>query len=125
MRREVEMNPVICLALVLAALSPPPEITGTIVDYNGKPVAGVPISVVAVNSEDQVTKKTVSESNGSFSFTGLAPGGYGLVAKTGSACAISDAIEVDIGFTSIVHLRLAKRWCYGSALHFAEPPVNR
>jgi large repetitive protein len=118
------MKLVICAILTLAALSPAPEVAGTIVDYNGKPVPGVPISIVAIDSEDQVTKKTVSESNGSFSFTGLAPGAYGVVAKTDSACAISDAIRVDIGFTSIVRLRLAKGWCYGPALHFAEPPVN-
>ena len=40
------MNVALCLALVLAALSPTPEITGTIVDSQGKPVAEISISVV-------------------------------------------------------------------------------
>jgi hypothetical protein len=118
------MNLVICLALALAALAPPPEIAGTIVDYNGKPVSGVTISLVGVISEDRLTKKAVSESDGSFSFTGLAPGGYGLVAKTDGACAMSDAIWVDVGFTRVVRLRLTKGYCNGPALHFAEPPGN-
>lgn len=104
------MNLVICLMLTLAILSPPPEITGTIVDTNGKLVSRIPISVVAITS-DRVIKRTVSESNGSFHFTGLAPGGYGVVANTGSACAISEAIRVDIGFTKVVRLRLTKGLC--------------
>jgi large repetitive protein len=119
---KAEMNLVICLAIVLAALAPPPEIAGTVVDYNGKPVSGVTISLVGVISEDRLTKNTVSASDGSFSFTGLAPGGYGLVAKTDAACAMSDAIWVNVGFTRVVRLRLTKGYCYGSALHFAEPP---
>lgn len=110
------MNLAICLVLTLAALSSAPEITGTVVDYNSKPISGVLISVVAINSESKVIRRTVSESNGSFSFTDLANGAYGLVARTDSACAISDAIEVNIGFTSVVRLRLARGLCQGPAI---------
>jgi hypothetical protein len=113
---------VVFLMLTLAVLSPAPEIAGTIFDYNGKPVSGVPILVVSINS-DQIMRKTVSESNGSFHFTGLGSGGYGVVAKTNSACAISDAIQVSIGFTSTVRLRLVKGLCQ-TPLHYAEPPAN-
>jgi Carboxypeptidase regulatory-like domain len=104
------MNPVICLILTLAALSPSPEITGTIVDYNGSLVASVPISVIALYA-NQTIEKTLSGSDGSFRFTDLAPGAYGLAAKTESGCAISDPIRVDIGFTTVVHLRLIKGLC--------------
>ncbi|HEY2473270.1 MAG TPA: carboxypeptidase-like regulatory domain-containing protein [Candidatus Cybelea sp.] len=104
------MNPVICLMLTLATLSPTPEITGTIVDYNGRLVSGVRISVVALYAS-QTIEKTLSGSDGSFHFTDLAPGAYGVAAKTDSGCAYSDPIRVDIGFTTVVHLRLIKGLC--------------
>ena len=107
---EVKVNLVICLVLTLAALSPTPEITGTIVDYHGDLVSGVPISVVALYA-NQTVEKTLSGSDGSFHFTDLAPGAYGLEAKTASGCAISDPIRVDVGFTSIVRLQLIKGLC--------------
>ena len=105
------MNLLACLILTVTALSPAPEIKGTIVDYNGRPVSGISISVVGLNSEQRVTETTQSGSDGSFSFTGLAPGSYGLRAKTELGCAISDPIHVDVGFTSIVRLRLIKGLC--------------
>lgn len=104
------MNVALCLALALAAVSPTPEITGTVVDDQGKPVARISISVVSLSSND-VIRKTLSKSDGSFSFTGLVSGGYGLEAKTDSACAFSDAVQVDNGFTSVVRLRLVKELC--------------
>jgi hypothetical protein len=113
------MNPVACLFLALAASSPAPEITGTIVDYNGAPVSGISVSVVGLTSDAdaKLTRKTLSGSDGSFSFTGLAPGAYGLEAKTDSACAISDPIRVDVGFTIAVRLRLVEGLC-GNAIAF-------
>jgi hypothetical protein len=104
------MNLVVCLILTLAALSPAPEITGTVVDDSGKPASGVSISADRIPSSD-VMQKTVSASDGSFRFTDLAPGAYGVEAKTDSACAFSDAIRVDTGFTSVVRLRLIKGFC--------------
>jgi hypothetical protein len=104
------MTVLLSVILTVAALSPPPEITGTIVDYQGKPVAKTSISVVLLSSND-VISKTLSEPDGSFRFTGLAPGDYGLEAKTDAACAFSDAIEVDTGFTAIVRLRMVKGLC--------------
>ena len=68
----------ICLILTLAALSPTPEITGTIVDYHSELVSGIPISVIALYANETV-EKTVSAPDGSFHFTDLAPGAYGLV----------------------------------------------
>ena len=108
------MNLVICLILALAALSPIPEITGTVVDDRGKLVSGISISVVSLPFT-QVIEKARSRPDGSFSFAGLARGSYGLEAKTESACAFSDAIQVDNGFTTVVHLRLVKGLC-GNAL---------
>lgn len=104
------MNVFLCLVLTLVAVSPAPEITGTIVDDHGEPVRGVSISAVALPSS-QIVAKTVSEPDGSFRFGDLARGGYGLEAKTDSACAFSDAIQVDDGFTSIVRLRLVEGLC--------------
>jgi hypothetical protein len=104
------MNLVICSILTLAALAPAPEITGTIVDYNGRLVSGVPVSVIALYA-NQTIEKTLSRSDGAFHFTDLAPGAYGLEAKTDSGCAISDPIRVDIGFTNVVRLRLIKGLC--------------
>ncbi|MGA8097153.1 MAG: hypothetical protein WB810_00690 [Candidatus Cybelea sp.] len=65
------MNLVICFILTLAALSPTPQITGTIVDYHRKLVSGVPISVVALYA-NQTIEKTLYGSDGSFHFTDLA-----------------------------------------------------
>ena len=104
------MNSVICLILSLAALLPTLEITGTIVDYHGELVSGVPISVVALYA-NQIVEKTLSGPDGSFQFTDLAPGAYGLEAKTNSGCAISDPVRVDIGFTTVVRLRLIEGLC--------------
>ncbi|MGB7048410.1 MAG: carboxypeptidase-like regulatory domain-containing protein [Candidatus Cybelea sp.] len=117
------MNVALCLALGLAALSPTPEITGTIVDYQGKPVAQTSISVVSLSSND-VISETLSNSNGSFSFAGLASGGYGLEAKTDSACAFSDAVQVDAGFTSVVRLRLVKGLCQNPISILRNHPVH-
>jgi Carboxypeptidase regulatory-like domain len=114
------MNLVICAMLTLVALSPVPEIAGKIVDYNGKVVSGVTISVVAIPS-NQVMEKTVSAPDGSFQISGLAAGAYGVEAKTDAACAISSAIPVSAGFTSVVQLRLIKGLCQ-SALEFVKPP---
>jgi Carboxypeptidase regulatory-like domain len=113
------MYPLICLIFTLAALSSTPEITGTIVDDNGRLVSGVPISVVALYA-NQTVEKTQSGSDGSFHFTDLAPGTYGLEAKTESGCAYSDPIRVDVGFTTAVHLRLIKGLCQ-NALSLARP----
>jgi hypothetical protein len=77
------MNLVICSILTLAALAPAPEIAGTIVDYNGRLVSGVPVSVIALYA-NQIVEKTLSGSDGSFHFTDLALGAYGLEAKTDS-----------------------------------------
>lgn len=104
------MNLFLCLILTLVAVSPAPEIKGTIIDDHAKPVAGISISAVALPSS-QVIASTVSGPDGWFSFAGLAHGGYGLEAKTQSSCAFSDAIEVDKGFTSVVRLRLVKGLC--------------
>lgn len=120
------MNLVICLILTLAALSPTPEITGTIVDYHGELVSGVPISVVALYA-NQTVEKTVSATDGSFHFTDLAPGAYGLDAETASGCAISDPIRVDGGFTSVVRLQLIKGLCQNpiAILRTARPILIR
>jgi protocatechuate 3,4-dioxygenase beta subunit len=104
------MNIVACLLLAVAAAAPIPEITGTIVDHNGKPVSGVTISVVAVTGSQDLSK-TVSAKDGSFSFSGLAPGYYGVEAKTSSACAMSSAIKATDGFTTFIHLRLTDGLC--------------
>jgi Carboxypeptidase regulatory-like domain len=117
------MNVLWCLILTLAALPPAPEITGTIVDDRGKLVSGISISVVSLPSS-QIIEKTLSGPGGSFSFAGLFSGGYGLEAEADSACAFSDAVRVDNGFTSIVHLRLVKGWCQ-TAVQFAEPGNRR
>lgn len=117
---------VFCIILTLAALPPAPEIVGKIVDYNGKAVSGVTISVVSAFAMDsgQAIKKTVSDSNGEFSFTDLGPGPYGIVATTNSACALSDTFGVSIGSTRVMRLRLIKGLCQ-SPLHFAQPPANQ
>lgn len=114
------MNLVTCCILTFAALSPAPEITGSIVDDNGKLVSGVPISVVALLA-NQTIEKTLSGSDGSFDFTDLAPGAYGLEAKTDSACAFSDEIGVSIGFTSVVRLRLVKGLCQSPVVLWNYP----
>lgn len=117
------MNLVICLVLTLAVLLPTPEITGTVVDYKGELVSNIPISVVALYA-NQTVEKTVSGSDGSFRFTHLAPGTYGLEAKTDSNCAYSVPIRVDTGFTTVVHLRLVKGLCGYPISDLAEP-ANR
>lgn len=117
-----EMNLVIGLMLTFVALSPLPEIAGRIVDNTGKAVSGVTISVVAIPS-NQVVGKTVSEKDGSFQLSDLAAGDYGVEAKTDSACAISNAIRVNAGFTSVVQLRLIDGLCKGS-IEFVKPPAN-
>lgn len=44
--------------------------------------------------------------------------------KVDSACAISNAIRVDVGFTSVVGLRLIKGLCQ-SALEFVKSPLSK
>ncbi|HEY1680583.1 MAG TPA: carboxypeptidase-like regulatory domain-containing protein [Candidatus Tumulicola sp.] len=104
------MNILTCLLLAVAALSPNPEITGTVVGDNGKPVSGVTVSVEPVIGGPDVGK-TVTAKDGSFNFSGIPGGYYGVLAKTSSACAMSSAIEAADGFTTVVHLRLTKGLC--------------
>jgi len=104
------MNLVMCLSLVLAVASPTPEILGDVVGDNGQAVPGVTISIVSLPSSQEASR-TESRADGSFDFTGLASGNYGLEAKTKSACAMSSAVSVHVGFTAIVHLRLIKGFC--------------
>jgi hypothetical protein len=104
------VNLILCLILTLAALSQVPEIAGKIVDDHGKIASGIPLTLILLPL-NQVVEKIVSAPDGSFSFEGLASGNYGLEAKTESACAFSDAIQVHHGFTSIVHLRLVTGFC--------------
>lgn len=104
------MNLALCFMLTLAALSPGPEIAGTIVDDAGKPVSGINVTVLSLPA-DRTMRRTLSAPDGSFSFTDLPPGVYGLSAKTTSTCAFSDAIGVNAGFTRIVRLRLVKGLC--------------
>ncbi|HEY1653521.1 MAG TPA: carboxypeptidase-like regulatory domain-containing protein [Candidatus Tumulicola sp.] len=101
------------IAYVLAAvsaLSTAPQITGSLVDYNGKPASKVAVSVVELPT-DRVVGKTISGTDGSFSFRGIASGTYGVEARTSSACAMSDAVTVNDGFTKIVGLRLIQHLC--------------
>ncbi len=63
------MNILICLLLAAATLSSAPEIKGTVVDHNGKPVSGVSVSVEPVTG-GQVMDKTVSSKDGSFEILG-------------------------------------------------------
>jgi len=113
------MNLALCSLLALAALAPAPEIAGTIVDSSAKTVAGVAVSVVAIPS-DRIVATTISGSGGTFHFTGVVPGAYGVTANTKAACAFSDAIRVDAGFTSVVYLRLVKGLCQ-NPIGFAQP----
>jgi hypothetical protein len=112
------MNVLICVLLALtvgtrpALSSTPPEITGTVLDYNGKPEAGVSISVVAVYS-GQVISKGTSLADGSFYFAGLPSGTYGIAATTSSACAFSTAIKAVAGYTTAIRLRLIPGLCKG------------
>jgi hypothetical protein len=104
------MNLVMCLALMVAVASPAPESLGDVVGDDGKAVPGVTISIESIPSSLEAAK-TVSRADGSFDFTGLASGNYGVEAKTKSACAMSNAASVHVGFTSILHLRLIKGVC--------------
>jgi hypothetical protein len=111
----------LALAMTLAALGPATEIKGTVVDSHGRPVRGVPVSAVELPSSN-IVATTVSGPDGSFSFAGFThSGGYGLEARTDSACAFSDAIQVDIGFTSVVRLRLIEGLCQ-NPVSFGSPP---
>ena len=119
------MNYVICIVLALASLAPAPEIVGKVVDDNGRAVPGVTISVVSplVMDSVHIIRKTVSDSNGDFSFTDLGPGFYGVEAASDSACAVSDAFGLSTGATRVVRLRLITGLCQ-SSLHFAQPPAK-
>jgi hypothetical protein len=112
------MNILAYLLLATATLSPSPEITGTVVDHNGKPVSGVSVSVEGITGGEDLAK-TVSAKDGSFNFSGLTDGYYGVVAKTSSACATSSAIKAADGFTTVVHLRLTDGACE-NPLNFVE-----
>jgi hypothetical protein len=110
------MTALICVLLALTVSagstvpSTAPEITGTVLDYNGKPKAGVPISVVEIYS-GHVVSKGMSLEDGSFYFAGLPSGAYGVAAKTSSACAFSTAINVTVGYTTGIRLRLIPGLC--------------
>lgn len=108
--RGGKMQVLLCWSLALAAIVQPPQVVGKIVDDRGNAISGVSISAVALPSS-QVTEETISGNDGSFHFVHLHYGSYGVEAKTESACAFSDAIQINSGFTSIVQLRLVKGLC--------------
>jgi hypothetical protein len=119
------MHFIVCVAFTLMAstVSPPSpnsptvsEIVGTILDFNGKPTAGVPVSILAIPS-NQIMQRGISEATGKCEFAGLPPGAYGVAASTSSACAFSPAVNVSTGYTTLVSLQLIKGIYNGSALH--------
>jgi hypothetical protein len=72
-------------ALMLLITSPvlAADLHGTVVQVSGKPVPGV--SVIARNQAEQMLQKSISDANGAFTMTGLAPGTYQFVIDAGKS----------------------------------------
>jgi hypothetical protein len=67
------MNFLIGIFLAVATASPAPQITGTVVDDNGKPVSGVSVSVEPVMG-GPVVAQVASQKDGSFTVSGIPSG---------------------------------------------------
>jgi protocatechuate 3,4-dioxygenase beta subunit len=110
-------------SLCLPARSGEPASTshvhGRLVDANGKPIAVAQVLLVSITTKT-VFAGAASATNGTFTFWGMEPGPYGIIAQKKMACAISHAISIAPGKTYDVVVRMpATGRCYG-ATHF--PP---
>jgi hypothetical protein len=92
-------------------------IRGRLIDGNGKPIAVAQVLLMSI-ATSTVFSGAASGSDGTFSFYGMKPGPYGIIAQKTPACAISHAIAIKPGKTYIVLLRMpSTSRCYG-ATHF-------
>jgi hypothetical protein len=102
------------------AATPPVKSTvrGRVVDGHGKSVVVAQVLLVSIQTKT-VFAGAATASDGTFSFHGMQPGPYGLIAQQRRACAVSHALSVKPGKTYSVLMHMASSsHCYG-AIHFA------
>jgi hypothetical protein len=90
---------------------------GRIVDGKGKPVVLAQVLLMAI-ATSTVFAGAASASDGSFSFYGMDPGPYGVIAQKTPACGLSHRIQIKPGKTYNVLIRMpSTSRCYGPT-HF-------
>jgi protocatechuate 3,4-dioxygenase beta subunit len=100
-----------------SAQSPTSYIHGRLIDGKGKPVAVAQVLLMSI-ATSTVFSGAASGSDGTFSFYGMKPGPYGIIAQKTPACAISHAIAIKPGKTYDVLIRMpSSSRCYGPT-HF-------
>jgi Carboxypeptidase regulatory-like domain len=85
-----------------------------------QPIKGADVRLVNVFTGD-ILQETQSAADGTFSFSAIAPGNYGVEAATKQACVISDAIHVIPDSKTVLQLRLKDREVCSDPLRFASP----
>ncbi|MGB9604930.1 MAG: carboxypeptidase regulatory-like domain-containing protein, partial [Bryobacteraceae bacterium] len=114
-----EAPPGAVLELAVVLDKRPAAITGRVVDVDGKPVAGAPVFLLALDPEQQRlmegTRSARSDHRGEYRFHGLAPGRYRLLSsfeierpsESDWAVAETSTVSVEEGQTARLDLKLA------------------
>lgn len=121
---EAGLVAVLAAAMMAAAASPTRSaqsatsyVHGRLIDGKGKPIAVAQVLLMSIDTST-VFAGAASGSDGTFSFYGMRPGHYGVIAQKTPACAISHAISIHPGKTYDVLLRMpSSSRCYGPT-HF-------
>jgi hypothetical protein len=100
-----------------SAQSPTSHLHGRVIDGAGKPVVTAQVLLMSIATKT-VFAGAASARDGSFSFYGMDPGPYGIIAQKTPACGLSHAIQIKPGKTYdvVVHMPSTSR-CYGPT-HF-------
>jgi hypothetical protein len=116
---------VVALAAVTASVAAPARsaqpatshVHGRVIDGKGKPVVTAQVLLMSIATKT-VFAGAASATDGSFSFYGMDPGPYGVIAQKTPACGLSHAIEIKPGKTYNVLIRMpSTSRCYGPT-HF-------
>jgi hypothetical protein len=93
------------------------HVHGRLIDGKGKPVVTAQVLLMSIATKT-VFAGAASAADGSFSFWGMEPGPYGVIAQKTPACGLSHAIEIKPGKTYNVLIRMpSTSRCYGPT-HF-------
>ena len=97
------------------------EITGTVRDTAGKPIAGA--SVTLEDKSDSTPRTTHTDATGAFAYSSLPPGSYSLVAeKSGEHSRTVSAITLAAGEHRPIDLKLFAQ-PMGKAMSFSDDPT--
>src|SRR5262245_57481132 len=112
------------LAALVAAQAASGQLTGVVLDTTGKAATGVPVTVVSIDTN--VRRTAVTNTDGVYKVTALAPGAYAIeVREAGVMKVRREGIRVVTGEATIVDVSLPSGQITESVTVTGETPLLR